>query len=99
VDPFYPLIGLLLMAFGLLGVGVAEPTLLGGHLLRVGLALLAMALGALLPPRLLLRHALGLHLFTLLLLLLVLAFGEGPGGCGAGSTWARWPSSPRSWPS
>jgi cell division protein FtsW len=80
VDPFYPLIGLLLMAFGLLGVGVAEPTLLGGHLLRVGLALLAMALGALLPPRLLLRHALGLHLFTLLLLLLVLAFGDGPGG-------------------
>ena len=80
MDPLYLLLGLLLMAFGLLGVGVAEPDLLPGHLLRVGMALLAMALGALLPPRLLLRYALGLHALTLLLLGLVLFFGDGPGG-------------------
>ncbi|WP_117236816.1 FtsW/RodA/SpoVE family cell cycle protein [Thermus sediminis] len=80
MDPVYLLAGLLLLAFGLIGVGVAEPELLGSHILRVGTAILAMALGVLLSPRLLLRHAFGLHLFTLFLLVLVLALGDGPGG-------------------
>ncbi len=80
MDPVFFLIGLLLMAFGLLGVGVAEPGLLNAHLLRVGVALLALLLGALLPPGLLLRFARGLLLFTLGLLVLVLLVGDGPGG-------------------
>jgi cell division protein FtsW len=79
LDPVYLLTALLLLAFGLLGVGVAEPELLQGHLLRVGMALLAMAAGSLLPVRSLLRFALGLHLLTLLLLGLVLVLGDGPG--------------------
>uniref|UniRef100_A0A831XNQ1 FtsW/RodA/SpoVE family cell cycle protein n=1 Tax=Thermus islandicus TaxID=540988 RepID=A0A831XNQ1_9DEIN len=80
MDPLYLLTGLLLLAFGLLGVEVAEPGLLEEHLLRVGMALLAVGAGAFLPPRLVLRHAFGLHLFTLFLLLLVLHLGDGPGG-------------------
>ncbi|APD10154.1 MULTISPECIES: FtsW/RodA/SpoVE family cell cycle protein [Thermus] len=80
MDPVFLLSGLLLMAFGLLGVGVAEPDLLQGHLLRVGLALAALLLGFLLPPERLLRHALGLLALTLGLLLLVLFLGDGPGG-------------------
>ncbi len=80
MDPILLLSGLILFAFGLLGVTVAEPSLLPQHLLRVGFALLALLLGALLPPRLLLRQALPLLLLTLLLLALVLVLGEGPGG-------------------
>jgi len=80
MDPILLLSGLLLLAFGLLGVGVAEPGLLEDHLLRVGLALLAMLGGSLLPVRLLLRHALALLLLNLLLLALVLLVGDGPMG-------------------
>lgn len=71
---------LLLMAFGLLGVGVAEPGLLQGHLLRIGLSLVALLLGTLLPPKLYLRHARLLLAGTLALLILVLLLGDGPGG-------------------
>ncbi|GGM91999.1 cell division protein FtsW [Thermus composti] len=80
MDPVLLLSGLLLLAFGLLGVGVAEPGLLGGHLLRVGLALLALLLGYLLSPDWMLRRARGLLLLTLGLLVLVLFLGDGPGG-------------------
>lgn len=59
---------------------MAEPGLLEDHLLRVGLALLAMLGGSLLPVRLLLRHALALLLLNLLLLALVLLVGDGPMG-------------------
>ena len=58
MDPVLLLSALLLLAFGLIGVGTAEPGLLQDHLLRVGAALLALVLGHLLPPRLLLRYAL-----------------------------------------
>lgn len=80
MDPILLLTGLLLMAFGLLGVGVAEPDLLSGHLLRMGLALIALLVGSLIPPRLLLKGAFGFLLATLALLFLVLLFGDGPGG-------------------
>ncbi|MGC8968566.1 MAG: FtsW/RodA/SpoVE family cell cycle protein, partial [Thermus sp.] len=80
MDPTLLLSGLLLLAFGLLGVGVAEPGLLEDHLLRVGLALLAMLGGSLLSVRFLLRHALALLLLNLLLLALVLLVGDGPMG-------------------
>ncbi|TBH21577.1 FtsW/RodA/SpoVE family cell cycle protein [Thermus thermamylovorans] len=80
MDPVLLLSALLLLAFGLLGVGVAEPSLLPGHLLRVGLALLALALGFLLSPRALLRHGRALLFLSLALLALVLWLGDGPGG-------------------
>lgn len=99
MDPVLLLSALLLLAFGLIGVGTAEPGLLQDHLLRVGAALLALVLGHLLPPRLLLRYALHALVGVLLLLVLVLLVGDGPGECAAGSTWAPWPSSPRSSPS
>lgn len=79
MDPTLLLSALLLMAFGLLGVGVAEPTLLPNHLLRLSMALGAMALGLLLPPEGLLRHARFLLAATLVLLALVLIVGGGPG--------------------
>ncbi|WP_234553205.1 FtsW/RodA/SpoVE family cell cycle protein [Thermus caliditerrae] len=79
MDPLL-LSALLLMAFGLLGVGVAEPSLLQGHLLRIGLSLVALLLGTLLPPKLYLRHARLLLVGTLALLVLVLFLGDGPGG-------------------
>ncbi len=80
MDPILLLSTLLLLAFGLLGVGVAEPDLLPNHLLRIALALVALALGFVLPPEKLLRHARLLLLATLGLLLLVLFVGNGPGG-------------------
>ena len=42
MDPVLLLSALLLLAFGLIGVGTAEPGLLQDHLLRVGAALLAL---------------------------------------------------------
>lgn len=80
MDPVLLLSALLLLAFGLIGVGTAEPGLLQDHLLRVGAALLALVLGHLLPPRLLLRYALHALVGVLLLLVLVLLVGDGPGG-------------------
>lgn len=80
MDPFLLLSALLLMAFGLLGVGVAEPTYLGNHLVRIGFALGAMVLGFALSPHFLLRHARFLLGITLGLLSLVLLVGDGPGG-------------------
>lgn len=80
MDPVFLLSALLLMAFGLLGVGVAEPTLLQGHLLRVGSALVTMALGFFLPPGRLLQGARLLLGATMALLFLVLLVGDGPGG-------------------
>lgn len=79
MDPIL-LSGLLLLTFGLLGVEVAEPGLLEEHLLRVGLALLALLGGSLLSVRFLLRHALWLLLGNLFLLALVLLVGSGPYG-------------------
>lgn len=80
MDPVLLLTGLLLMAFGLIGVGTAEPELLRAHLLRVGVALMALALGAFCPPGLLLRWARLLLALTLALLGVVLLVGDGPGG-------------------
>ena len=80
MDPVLLLSALLLLAFGLIGVGTAEPGLLQDHLLRVGAALLALVLGHLLPPRLLRRYALHALVGVLLLLVLVLLVGDGPGG-------------------
>ncbi|UZX15047.1 FtsW/RodA/SpoVE family cell cycle protein [Thermus sp. PS18] len=80
MDPILLLSALLLMAFGLLGVGVAEPTLLPNHLLRISVALGAMILGLLLPPARLLRHARFLLAATFVLLVAVLMVGSGPGG-------------------
>ncbi|MCS6869170.1 MAG: FtsW/RodA/SpoVE family cell cycle protein [Thermus sp.] len=80
MDPVLLLSALLLMAFGLLGVGVAEPELLGGHLLRIAASLAALGLGFLLPPQGLLRWARPLLWATLGLLVLVLFLGDGPGG-------------------
>ncbi|WP_105318025.1 FtsW/RodA/SpoVE family cell cycle protein [Thermus tenuipuniceus] len=80
MDPILLLSSLLLMAFGLIGVGVAEPGLLPNHLLRIAVALAALVLGLLLPPERLLRHARLLLLVILGLLLVVLFMGDGPGG-------------------
>ena len=80
MDPVLLLSALLLMAFGLLGVGVAEPNLLPNHLLRISVALGAMILGLLLPPERLLRHARFLLAATMVLLVAVLIVGSGPGG-------------------
>ncbi|GAB5601852.1 FtsW/RodA/SpoVE family cell cycle protein [Thermus sp. FJN-A] len=80
MDPVLLLSALLLLAFGLLGVGAAEPGLLADHLLRVALALLALLLGVLIPPRFYLRQGRLLLLGTFALLLLVLVLGGGPGG-------------------
>ena len=76
MDPVLLLSALLLLAFGLIDVGTAEPGLLQDHLLRVGAALLALVLGHLLPPRLLLRYA--LHALVGVLLLLVLLSTTAP---------------------
>lgn len=81
MDPLLTLVQLALVGFSLVGVTAAEPGLLGPHLSKIALGLLAtLAFAFLIPPGPLLRQALWIHLGVMALLVLVLLVGQGPGG-------------------
>jgi len=75
VDPLLLLAQFVLLGLGANAVAVSQPELFQGHLLRMGIALLATLLGSRLPLPWLVRQAKGLYLLGLLLLTITLFAG------------------------